>query len=181
MADKKPPRKSPVAKRERAVTAREEAVLTREEAARLGEEVVRAREETTRVRSELEELVVQVREANERLVVATVRAQTLTEEAEAANRLKDEFLATVSHEVRTPLNTVLGWARLLKSKELDHERAERALDTIERNAMGLARIIDDLLDVSRIVAGTLQLDQYPVNVPAITQAAIDAVRPLASA
>jgi signal transduction histidine kinase/ActR/RegA family two-component response regulator len=181
MADKKPPRKSSVAKRESAVAAREEAVLTWEEAARLREEVIRAREETTRVKSELEERVVQVREANERLVVATVRAQTLTEEAEAANRLKDEFLATVSHEVRTPLNTVLGWARMLKSKELDQERTEHALDTIERNATGLARIIDDLLDVSRIVAGTLQLDHYPVNVPAITQTAVDAVRPLAAA
>jgi signal transduction histidine kinase/ActR/RegA family two-component response regulator len=180
MADKKPPRKSSVAKRESAVAAREEAVLTREEAARHREEVIRGREET-RVKSELEDLVVQVREANERLVVATVRAQTLSEEAEAANRLKDEFLATVSHEVRTPLNTVLGWARILKSKELDQERAEHALDTIERNAMGLARIIDDLLDVSRIVAGTLQLDHYPVNVPSITQAAVDAVRPLAAA
>jgi CheY-like chemotaxis protein/two-component sensor histidine kinase len=76
---------------------------------------------------------------------------------------------------------VLGWARMLKSNELDGERAAHALDTIERNATGLARIIDDLLDVSRIVAGTLQLDHYPVNVPAITQAAVDAVRPLAAA
>jgi signal transduction histidine kinase/ActR/RegA family two-component response regulator len=181
MADKKPTRKSSVSKRESAVAAREEAVLTREEAARLGEEVIRAREEATRVKSELEEVMVQVREANERLVVATVRAQTMTEEAETANRLKDEFLATVSHELRTPLNTVLGWARMLKSNELDQERAAHALDTIERNATGLARIIDDLLDVSRIVAGTLQLDHYPVNVPAITQAAVDAVRPLAAA
>jgi signal transduction histidine kinase/ActR/RegA family two-component response regulator len=181
MADKKSPRRPSVAKRENAVAAREEAVLAREENARLREEVIRAREEATRVKSELEEVMVQVREANERLVVATVRAQTMTEEAETANRLKDEFLATVSHEVRTPLNTVLGWARMLKSNELDQERAAHALDTIERNATGLARIIDDLLDVSRIVAGTLQLDHYPVNVPAITQAAVDAVRPLASA
>jgi signal transduction histidine kinase/ActR/RegA family two-component response regulator len=181
MAKPKSPKKPTAAQRENAVAAREEAMLTREDAARLREEVVRAREEAARVKSELEEVMRQVREANERLVVATVRAQTLTEEAETANRLKDEFLATVSHEVRTPLNTVLGWARMLKSKELDPERATHALDTIERNATGLARIIDDLLDVSRIVAGTLQLDHYPVNVPAITQAAVDAVRPLAAA
>jgi CheY-like chemotaxis protein len=83
--------------------------------------------------------------------------------------------------VRTPLNTAPGWARILRSKELDQERAEHALDTIERNATGLARIIDDLLDVSRIVARTLQLDHYPVNVPTITQTAVDAVRPLAAA
>ena len=163
------------------MAAREEAMLTREDAARLREEVIRAREEATRVKSELEEVMVQVREANERLVVATVRAQTMTEEAETANRLKDEFLATVSHEVRTPLNTVLGWARMLKAKELDQERTAHALDTIERNAIGLARIVDDLLDVSRIVAGTLHLVHYPVNLPAVTQAAVDAVRPLAAA
>jgi len=181
MAQQNSPKKSSVAKRESALAARKEAALAREENARLRAEVVRAREEMTRVRSELEELLIQIREANERLVLATVRAQTLTEEAEAANRLKDEFLATVSHEVRTPLNTVLGWARILKSKELDPDRAEHGLDTIERNAKGLARIIDDLLDVSRIVAGTLQLEHYPVNVPAITQAAVDAVRPLVAA
>jgi signal transduction histidine kinase/ActR/RegA family two-component response regulator len=181
MANPKSPKKSSVAGRESAVAAREEAVLTREDAARLREEVIRAREEATRVQSELDEVMVQVREANERLVVATVHAQTMTEEAETANRLKDEFLATVSHEVRTPLNTVLGWARMLKSKELDQERTAHALDTIERNAIGLARIVDDLLDVSRIVAGTLHLVHYPVDLPAVTQAAVDAVRPLAAA
>ena len=144
-------------------------------------EVVRAREEAARAKSELDQVMLQVREANERLVVATVLAQTMTEEAEKANRLKDEFLATVSHELRTPLNAVLGWARMLTSKQLNEERAAHAVDTIERNASALAHIIDDLLDVSRIVAGTLQLDHYPVNVPTITQAAVDAVRPLAAA
>ncbi len=125
--------------------------------------------------------MVQVREANERLVVATVHAQTMTEEAEKANRLKDEFLATVSHELRTPLNAVLGWARMLTSKQLNEERAAHAIETIERNASALAHIIDDLLDVSRIVAGTLHLVQHPVNLAGITQAAVDAVRPLATA
>ena len=170
-----------MARRESAVAAREDAVLTREDAARLREEVVRAQEEATRVRSELDQVMLQMREANERLVVATVRGQTLTEEAETANRSKDEFLAMVSHEVRTPLNAVLGWARLLKSKQLDEERSAHAFETIERNATALAHIIDDLLDISRIVAGTLHLVHYPVDLVGTAQAAVDAVRPLAAA
>ena len=170
-----------MAKRETAVAAREEAVLTREEAARLREDVVRAHEEAARVRSELDQVMLQMREANERLVVATVRAQNLTEEAEKANRSKDEFLATVSHELRTPLNAVLGWARMLTSKQLNEERSAHALETIERNATALAHIIDDLLDISRIVAGTLHLAHHPVDLVGITRAAVDAVRPLAAA
>jgi len=181
MADSRSRKKSSVAKRESAVAAREEAVLTREDAARLREEVNRAREEATRVKSALEEVMAQVREANERLVVATVRAQTMTEEAEHANRLKDEFLATVSHELRTPLNAVLGWARMLTSNQLNEERAAHAVVTIERNASALAHIIDDLLDVSRIVAGTLHLVHYPVDLAAIVEAVFDAVGPLAAA
>jgi signal transduction histidine kinase/ActR/RegA family two-component response regulator len=181
MADPKLRKKSSAARRESAVAAREEAVLTREGAARLREQVIRAREDATRVKSELEQVMLQVREANERLVVATVRAQTMTEEAEKANRLKDEFLATVSHELRTPLNAVLGWARMLTAKQLNEERAAHAIETIERNASALGHIIDDLLDVSRIVAGTLHLVHYPVNLAAITQAAVDALRPLAAA
>jgi signal transduction histidine kinase len=78
--------------------------------------------------------MVQIREANERLVVASVRAQTLSEEAEEANRLKDEFLATVSHELPTPLNAVLGWTRMLESEQLPHERAEHALAAIGRSS-----------------------------------------------
>jgi signal transduction histidine kinase/ActR/RegA family two-component response regulator len=144
-------------------------------------EVIRARAEAARAKSELDQVMLQMREANERLVVATVLAQTMTEEAEKANRLKDEFLATVSHELRTPLNAVLGWARMLAAKQLNEERAAHAMETIERNASALAHIIDDLLDVSRIVAGTLHLVQHPVNLAGITQAAVDAVRPLATA
>ena len=181
MADPKSPKKSSVAKHESAVAAREKAVVTREDAVPLREEVIRAREEAARVKSELEQVMLQMREANERLVVATVKAQTMTEEAEKANRLKDEFLSTVSHELRTPLNAVLGWARMLKSKELNQERATHGIETIERNASALAHIIDDLLDVSRIVAGKLHLVHYPVDLAGITQAAVDAVRPLAAA
>ena len=99
--------------------------------------------------------------------------------AENANHLKDEFLATVSHELRTPLNAILGWARMLGAKQLAPDRAGHAVAVIERNASALAHIIDDLLDVSRIVAGTLHLAPEPVDLVAVAQAALDAVRPLA--
>ena len=166
--------------REEAAGLREDAAGLREETSTLREEAVRAREAAAQAKSELEELMAQTREANERLVVATVRAQTMTEDAEQANHLKDEFLATVSHELRTPLNAVLGWARMLGSKDLPPDRAGHAVATIERNASALAHLIDDLLDVSRIVAGTLRLAPQPVDLVAVTQAALDAIRPLAA-
>jgi signal transduction histidine kinase/ActR/RegA family two-component response regulator len=169
-----------VTAREETATLREEAASLREESSTLREEAVRAREEAAQAKSELEQLMAQMREANERLVVGTVRAQTMTEDAEQANHLKDEFLATVSHELRTPLNAVLGWARMLESKQLPPDRARHAIATIERNASALAHIIDDLLDVSRIVAGTLHLAPQPVDLVAVAQAALDAVRPLAA-
>jgi signal transduction histidine kinase len=123
----------------------------------------------------------QMREANEHLVVGTVRAQTMTEDAEQANHLKDEFLATVSHELRTPLNAIQGWARMLGSQQLPPDRAGHAIATIERNASALAHIIDDLLDMSRIVSGTLHLVSQPVDLVAVAQAALEDVLPLAVA
>jgi signal transduction histidine kinase/ActR/RegA family two-component response regulator len=165
--------------REDAAGVREEAAGLREETSTLREEALRAREETAQARSELEQLVAQMREVNERLVVATVRAQTMTEDAEQANHLKDEFLATVSHELRTPLNAIQGWARMLGSKQLPPDRATYAIGTIERNVAALAHLVEDLLDVSRIVAGTLHLASQPVDLVAVMQAALDVVRPLA--
>jgi signal transduction histidine kinase len=102
-------------------------------------------------------------------------------ESKKANHLKDEFLATVSHELRTPLNAILGWARMLGSIHLPPDRVKHGIATIERNAAALAHIIDDLLDVSRIVAGTLQLAPRPVDLLVVAQAALDTVRPLALA
>jgi signal transduction histidine kinase/ActR/RegA family two-component response regulator len=165
--------------REDAASLREEAAGLREETSTLREEAVRVREEAAQAKSELEQLMVQMREANERLVLGSVRAQTMTEDAEEANRLKDEFLATVSHELRTPLNAILGWARMLGSKQLPPDRATHAIATIERNAVALAHMIDDLLDVTRIVAGTFRLALQPVDLVAVVQGALDAVRPLA--
>jgi PAS domain S-box-containing protein len=101
--------------------------------------------------------------------------------AEQANRLKDQFLATVSHELRTPLNAILGWARLLQSGRIDQKTAGHALEVIERNAKAQAQLIDDLLDVSRIISGKLRLNLSPVETAPLVEAALDAVRPAADA
>ena len=103
------------------------------------------------------------------------------EELSRANRLKDEFLATVSHELRTPLNAMLGWATLLRGKQLDAATQQRALETIERNARAQNQLIDDLLDVSRIITGKLRLDVRPVVLVSVLEVAIDSIRPAAEA
>jgi CheY-like chemotaxis protein len=101
--------------------------------------------------------------------------------AEEASRLKDEFLATVSHELRTPLNAILGWASMLRSGRLDLEAVERALATIERNARAQARLVDDVLDVSRIISGKLGIRTEPLEVGSVLHQALDVVRPAALA
>jgi len=98
-------------------------------------------------------------------------------EAERANRAKDEFLATVSHELRTPLQSILGWARLLATGELADDKVRRAIETIERNAVVQSQLIEDLLDVSRIIAGKLRLDIQAVEPGPLVDAAIESVRP----
>lgn len=99
--------------------------------------------------------------------------------AEEASSLKDEFLATVSHELRTPLMAVLGWTHLLRSNHLDEAGEQRALETIERNARSQQQLIEDLLDVSRIITGKLRLDVRPVEPTAFIAAAVESVRPAA--
>jgi signal transduction histidine kinase/ActR/RegA family two-component response regulator len=101
--------------------------------------------------------------------------------AEAANRIKDEFLSTVSHELRTPLNAITGWVHMLRSGSVPAERREHALQVIDRNAGAQAKLIADLLDVSRISAGHLRLNIAPVDLPLIVQMAIDSVKPAAEA
>ena len=105
--------------------------------------------------------------------------QAARQEAEAANRMKDEFLATLSHELRTPLNSMLGWTRLLRTRQFDENTTARALETIERNASLQAQLIEDILDVSRIIRGKLRLNLRPVNLVAVIETAIDSVRPAA--
>ena len=107
--------------------------------------------------------------------------RTAREAAEESNRLKDEFLATVSHELRTPLTAILGWSRLLDGGSLDDEVAKQAIETIWRNAKAQAQIIDDILDVSRIITGNLYIDLHPIEVAPVVQNAINVVRPTADA
>ena len=102
-------------------------------------------------------------------------------QAEEASRLKEEFLATVSHELRTPLNAVVGWSRLLRSGQLGVDDSMHAVEVIERNAAAQRQIIEDLLDVSRIITGKLRINTQPVDLLLIIHAAIDAVRPAAEA
>jgi signal transduction histidine kinase/ActR/RegA family two-component response regulator len=99
--------------------------------------------------------------------------------AEAASRLKDEFLATVSHELRTPLTAVLGWIHVLRGGRLDESQAARALETIERNARSQVQLIDDLLDVSRIITGKLRLEVRPLDPVSPVESAVEAVLPAA--
>src|SRR5258708_6501862 len=109
------------------------------------------------------------------------REKEAREEAQAANRMKDEFLATVSHELRTPLTAMLGWTRIIRSGKLDPVKFTHGLDVIERNGRAQAAIIDDILDVSRIITGKLRLEIDAVDLALVVQAAMDTVRPAADA
>jgi signal transduction histidine kinase/DNA-binding NarL/FixJ family response regulator len=109
------------------------------------------------------------------------QTKTLLLELEEADRQKDLFLATISHELRTPLNAILGWAEILCTGNLDEETTRRALQAIERNAKSQSQLIGDILDMSRIIRGSLRLNPEPLNIIATIQAAIDVVRPSAQA
>jgi PAS domain S-box-containing protein len=109
------------------------------------------------------------------------RESQAREQAEEASRLKEEFLATVSHELRTPLNAVVGWSRLLRAGQLDSAGASHAVEIIERNALMQKQIVEDLLDVSRIVTGKLRINTQPTDLLLVIHAAIDAIRPAAEA
>lgn len=125
------------------------------------------------VRASLEELN---RDLQRRVDERTIELVRRNEELAEANRAKDIFLATLSHELRTPLTPVLGWVNLLKTGALDPASVQQALDTIERNARLQARLVDDLLDISRIVTGKLQLEHEHVDLKVVVEAAIDTMR-----
>ncbi|MEG4984315.1 response regulator [Microcoleus sp. BR0-C5] len=107
-----------------------------------------------------------------------IREQVARQEAERANQMKDEFLAILSHELRTPLNAILGWSRLLRTKTFDQDTIEKALETIERNAKSQAQLIEDILDVSRILRGKLNLNKHPIRLESAIKLAIDSLQPL---
>ena len=115
--------------------------------------------------------------AERELALLFGREKLARADAEQANRLKDEFLATLSHELRTPLNAVIGWSRMLRSGRLDKESSHHALEVIERNAWAQQQIVEDILDVSRVITGKLQLNLGPVKIASVVEAALDAVRP----
>ena len=117
-------------------------------------------------------------EARSRLLSSEKLARS---EAERANRLKDEFLATISHELRNPLNAIMGWAHMLRLGKLTPANTERAVETIYRNAKSQAQLVSDLLDVSRIISGKLRLDVRTVDLLYIVNAAMDSIRPAAEA
>jgi signal transduction histidine kinase/ActR/RegA family two-component response regulator len=117
-------------------------------------------------------------DAREQLLLRAERARS---EAEAANRIKDEFLATLSHELRTPLTSLLGWSSVLREAKRDEKVLNQGLEAIDRNARVQAQLIDDLLDVSRIVSGKLNLDVRPLDLASVARAAINVVRPAADA
>jgi PAS domain S-box-containing protein len=112
---------------------------------------------------------------------ARAEAERLYQEAQESSRLKDEFLATLSHELRTPLTAILGWAHMLRTGQYNGDSVPQVLETIERNARAQAQLIDDLLDVSRIITGKLRIDVRPLDPNSFIEAAVEAVRPAAEA
>ncbi len=128
-----------------------------------------------------EKNAMELRKSEKALRDLEAQLRTRAEELAEANRLKDEFLATLSHELRTPLNAMLGWTQLLMSRQLDEEIFKRATETINRNTRALAQMIEDLLDVSRVITGKLHLSLNPTSLIPIIEAAIDTVRPATQA
>ncbi|HYO92653.1 MAG TPA: ATP-binding protein, partial [Pyrinomonadaceae bacterium] len=137
--------------------------------------------EAQRHAAELQQEVIERQQAEQENAQLLVREQAARAEAEAANRMKDEFLATLSHELRTPLTAILGWSHLLRSGKLPPNTMDSAIETIERNARAQSQLIDDLLDVSRIITGKLRLDARAIEPAGILEAAVNSVRPAAEA
>src|SRR6185295_13836823 len=141
-------------------------------------------EQTEAARLHVEELsryIGELQRSEEARGQLLLRAERARSEAEAANRIKDEFLATLSHELRTPLTSLLGWSSVLREGQRDAKILAQGLEAIDRNARVQAQLIDDLLDVSRIVSGKLNLVVRPLDIASVARAAINVVQPAADA
>jgi signal transduction histidine kinase len=129
----------------------------------------------------LEQEIVDRKRAEKERAESLLRAQASQAKAEEANRLKDDFLATVSHELRAPLTAMLGWVALIRKGRLDKECQERALETVERNVRTQKKLVEDLLDISSIGAGNFPLDLEPVHLYHVIESAVESIRPEAEA
>jgi len=138
-------------------------------------------EQLARANHRLRAVIAQRRRAEAERAHLLVREQHARREAERVNRMKDEFLATLSHELRTPLNAMLGWAQLLEVGQLDSDRLQRAVTVIKNNAFAQKQLIEDILDVSRIVNGKMVLKMSSIDIRAIIDSALDTLRPAAEA
>lgn len=134
--------------------------------------IIELQQKARTLKSEIEER----QRIEEELRASLSREQIARAEAETANRMKDEFLATVSHELRTPLNAIIGWSHMLRVGKLDEITTVRAIETIDRNAKSQAQLVEDILDVSRVITGKLRLNIAPVDAASIINAAIDSVQ-----
>ncbi|MBD1913964.1 MULTISPECIES: ATP-binding protein [unclassified Leptolyngbya] len=129
---------------------------------------------------DLEALVEEVSQRRQELQIAVNTLQVQTQKLEQANRLKEEFLGLVSHELRTPLNSILGWSQALRSRKFDATVTERALETIERNARLQTQLIDNLLDISRLLRGEIALNCSPVSLPVVLTQVLETIQPVAA-
>jgi signal transduction histidine kinase/DNA-binding response OmpR family regulator len=140
-------------------------------------ENARLYEDAQRHAMELQQEVAERKQAEEERARLLIREQAARADAEQANRTKDEFLSTLSHELRTPLTAILGWSHLARTNEFDPAFIARAFETIERNARSQSQLIDDLLDVSRIITGKLIIDLRPIVLSSVIEAVLESVRP----
>ena len=145
-------------------------------------EIRRRKAAETRLQETLASVEQQVADRTDALSKAMAELEAARQSAEEASQLKDEFLATASHELRTPLNAIVGWVHVLQTGTLDDdEQRQKAVDAIDRNAKIQTRLIEDLLDVSRMIQGRVSLTVGPVDLRAIVAAAVETLRPAAAA